>query len=75
MVDTAPDIKVVIDTSFKPSVQCREGFSRARAVFIMMRQGYAELTAAIFPPLFLAMVRLVLDYAVLAVAPYLQRNL
>ncbi len=66
---------MVIDSSFKPSLQCREGFSHARAVIFMMRRGFAELTLAIFRPLFLAMVRPQLDYAVQAVAPYLQKDL
>ncbi len=41
----------------------------------MMRRGFTELTPAIFRPLDLAMVRPQLDYAVQAVAPYLQRDL
>ncbi len=73
MVETAKDLGEAIDTSFKPSVQCSEGFSRARAVFFMMRRGFAELTPAIFRALYLAMVRPQLDYAVQAVAPYLQK--
>ncbi len=75
MVETAKELRVAIDTSFKPSLQCREGFSRASAVFFMMRRGFAELTPAIFRPLYFAMVRPQLDYAVQAVAPYLQNDL
>ncbi len=75
MVETAEDLGVAIDASFKPSLQCREGFSRARAVFFTMRRGFAELTPAILLPLYLAMVRPELDYAVQAVAPYLQKDL
>ncbi len=41
----------------------------------MMRRGFAELTPAIFRPLFLAMMRPQLDDAVQAVAPYLQKDL
>ncbi len=41
----------------------------------MMRRGFAELTPAIFRPLYLAMVRPQLDYAVHAMAQYLQRDL
>ncbi len=66
---------MAIDTSFKPYLQCREGFTRARAVFFMMRRCFAELTPAIFRPLYLAILRPQLDYAVQAVAPYLQRDL
>ncbi len=56
MVETAKDPRVAIDTFFKPSSQCREEFSRARAVFFMMCRGFAELTLAIFRSLYLAMV-------------------
>ncbi len=41
----------------------------------MMLRGFVELTPAIFRPLYLAMVRPQLDYAVQAVAPYLQKDL
>ncbi len=41
----------------------------------MMRRGFAELTPADFRPLVLAMVRPQLDFAVQAVALYLQKNL
>ncbi len=75
MVETAKDLGLAIDTSLKPSLQCREGFSRARAVFFMMRRGFAELTSAKFRPPYLAMVRLQLEYAVQAVTPYLQKDL
>ncbi len=40
-----------------------------------MRRGFAELTPAIFRPPYLVMVRPQLDYAVQAVAPYLQKDL
>ncbi len=57
MVETAKDLGVAIDTSFKPSLQWREGFSRARVVCFTMRRGFAELTPAIFRPIYLAMLR------------------
>ncbi len=73
--ETAKDLGVAINNSFKPSLQCRGGFSRARAVFFMMRRGFAELTPVIFRPLYLAMVRPQLDYAAQAVVLYLQKDL
>ncbi len=48
MVETAKDFGVAIDASFTPSLQCREGFLHARAVFFMMRRGFAELTPSLF---------------------------
>ncbi len=43
--------------------------------FFMMRRGFAELTSAIFRPLYLVTVRPQLDFAVQAVGPYLQKDL
>ncbi len=51
IIEMAKDMGIVIDTFVKPSLQCREGFSRARAVYLMMRWDFAELTPAIFRPL------------------------
>ncbi len=75
MVETAKGLGVAIDSYFKPSLQCREGFSPARAVFFMMRRGFAELTPATFRPLDLVMVQPQFDYAVRALTPYLQKDL
>ncbi len=64
MVEAAKDLGVFIDSSFKPSLQCKEAYARARATFFMIRRGFAILTPAIFRPLYLAIVRPHLDYAV-----------
>ncbi len=39
----------MVDTSFKPSLQCREGFSLARAVFFMMHRGLCCTDASNLP--------------------------
>ncbi len=75
MVETAKDLGVAIDTSFKSSLQRREGFARARDVLFMMRRGFAELTPAIFRTFHSAMVRPQLDYTVQVVTPYLQKDM
>ncbi len=48
LVKPAKDLRVFIDSSFKPSLQCREGYARARATFVMVLRGFAMLTPAIF---------------------------
>ncbi len=75
MVESAKDLGVFNDSSFKPSLQCKEAYARARANFFMMRRGFAILTPAIFRPLYLAMVRPHLDYAVQASFPYFQKDI
>ncbi len=74
MVESAKDLGVFIDSSFKPSLRCKAAYARARATFFMIRRGFAILTPAIFRPLYLAMVRPHLDYAVQASFPYLQKD-
>ncbi len=61
--------------NFKPSLQCKEAYARARAIFFMIRRGFAIQIPAIFRPLCLAMVRPHLDYAVQASFPYLQKDI
>ncbi len=69
------DLEVTIGTSFMPYLQCRKWFSHARAIFQTMRLCFAKLTPAIFRPLYSAMVWPQIDYAVQAVAPYLEKDL
>ncbi len=71
MVETTKNLRVAIDISFKPFLQCREWFSSARTVFSMMHQGFTELTQATY----LAMKRPQFDFAVKVVTPYLQEYL
>ncbi len=68
-------LEVFIDSSFKPSLQCKEGNSGARATVLMIYRGFAILTPAIFRPLYLAIVRPHIDYAVHASFPYLQKDI
>ncbi len=75
MVESAKDLGVFTDSSFKPSLQCKEAYARARATFFMIRRRFAILTPAIFRPLYLAMVRPHLNYAVPASFPYLQKDI
>ncbi len=75
MVKSAKDLGDFIDSSFKPSLQCKEAYARARATFFMIRREFAILTLAIFRPLYLAMVRPHLDYTVHASFPYLQKDI
>ncbi len=66
---------VFIDSSFKPSLRCKEAYARTRATFFMIRRGFAIVTPAIFRPLYLAMVLPHLDYAVQASFPYRQKDI
>ncbi len=68
MVESAKDLEVFIDSSFKPSLPCKEAYDRARATFFRIRRGFAILTPAIFLLLNVAMGRSHLDFAVQAFA-------
>ncbi len=75
MVESAKDLRVFIDSSFKPSLQCKEAYARARATFFMIRRGLEIIAPAIFRSLCLAVVRPHIDYAVQPSLPYLQKDI
>ncbi len=75
ILESAKEIGVYIDSSSKPLLHCKEAYAPARATIFMMRRGFAILTPAIFRPLYLAMVRPHLDYAVQTSFPNLQKDI
>ncbi len=75
MVESAKDLGVFMDSSFKLSLQCKEGYARARATFFMMPRGFVMLTLSIFRPLYLAMVLPHFDCAVQAPVSYFQKDI
>ncbi len=75
MVDCAKDLGVTITADFKTSHHCREATNRARRVFFEMRRGFAVLTPEIFRPLYLALVRHILEYGLQASPLYLRRDI
>ncbi len=75
MVESAKDLGVFTASTFKPSLKCKDAYARGRATFFMIRRGFAILTPAILRPLYLAIVRPHLDYAVQASFPYLQKDI
>ncbi len=60
---------------FKTSQHCKEAANRARRVLFQMRRGFAVLTPEIFRPLYLALVRPILEYGLQASPPYLRRDI
>ncbi len=74
IVDYAKDLGVTITADFKVSQHCREAANRARRVLFQMRRGFAVLTPEIFRPLYLALVRPILEYGLQASSPYLGRD-
>ncbi len=75
MVESAKDLGVFIDSSFKPSLQCKEAYARSRTTFFIIRRGFAILIPKIVRPLYLAILRPQLDYAIQNSFIYLQKNI
>ena len=74
MVDRARDLGIVSNSSFTPSAQCAEAARKARGVLQLIRRSFVDLTPAIFKPLYSALVRPHLEYAVQAWCPYLVKD-
>ncbi len=69
------DLGVTVTSTFKTSLHCQQAVNRARRVLFQLRRGFAVLTPEIFRPLYLALVRPVLEYGQQASSPYLQRDI
>ena len=64
----------MVDHSFKPSLQCQVAVNRARGVLFQIKRSFAALTPDIFRPLYITLVRPILEYGVQAMSPYLARD-
>ncbi len=62
-------------STFKTSLRCQQAVNRARRILFQLRRGFAVLTPEIFGPLYLALVRPILEYGQQASSPYLRRNI
>ncbi len=69
------DLGVTVSSTFKTSLHCQQAVNRARRILFQLRRGFAVLTPEIFRPLYLALVRPILEYGQQASSPYLQRDI
>ncbi len=67
------DLGVFVTTNFKPSLNARLAVSRARARLFQIRHGFVVMTKEAFLPLYLSLVRPILESAIPAVSPCLQK--
>ncbi len=74
-VDSTKDLGVTVTSTFKTSIHCQHAANRARRILFLLRRGFAVLTPEIFRPLYLALVRPILEYGQQATSPYLRRNI
>ncbi len=74
-VDSTKDLGVTVTSTFTTSLHCQQPVNRARRVLFQLRRGFAVLTPEIFRPLYLALVRLILEYGQQASSPYLQHDI
>ncbi len=61
-------------STFKTS-HCQQTANSARRILFQLRRGFAVLTPEIFRPLYLALVRPILEYGQQASSPYLRRDI
>ncbi len=61
--------------NFKPSFNARLAASRAHARLFQVRRGFVVITKEALLPLYLSLIRPILEYAVQAVSPYLQKDI
>ncbi len=69
------DLGVTVTSTFKTSLHCQQAVNRARRILFQLRRGFADLTPEIFRPLYLALLRPILEYGQQASSPYLQRDI
>ncbi len=74
-VDSTKDLGVTVTSTFKKSLHCQQAANRARRILFLLRRGFAVLTPEIFRPLYLALVRPILEYGQQASSPYLRRDI
>ncbi len=69
------DLGVPLDTTFTASAHCREAANTARRLLFMVRRSFSELSKPALTPLYCALVRLHLEYAMEANAPTLRADI
>ncbi len=62
-------------TNFKPSLNARLAVSRTRVRLFQMRRGFVVMTKEAFLPLYLSLVRPILEIAIHAVSPYIPQHI
>ncbi len=75
MVDSTKDLGVTVASTFKTYLNCQQAANRTRRILFRLRRGFAVLTPAIFRPLYLALVRPILEYGQQASSPNLRRDI
>ncbi len=62
--ESTRDLGVFVTTNFKPSLNARPAVSRAHVRFFLILRGFAVITTEAFLPLYLSLVRLILEFAI-----------
>ncbi len=62
-------------STFKTSLHCQHAANRVRRILFLLRRGFSVLTPEIFRPLYLALVRPILEYGQQASSPHLRRDI
>ncbi len=73
--ESTKDLGVTVASTFKTSLHCQRTANRARRILFLLRHGFAILIPEIFRPLYLALLRPILEYGQQAASPYLRRDI
>jgi hypothetical protein len=72
---SARDLGTQINTTFTPSAQCRAAANKARGMAKLIRRSFVDITPSMFKPLYSALVRPNLEYAVQTWHPYMVKDI
>ena len=75
MTQSALDLGIEVDSSFKPSAQCLRAVNKARGLLFCLKRAFDRLTPDIFIPWYDSIIRPNLDYGIQACSPYLRRDI
>ncbi len=75
VVASTKDLGVTVTSTFKTSLHCQKATNRARLILFQLRRGFPVVTLDSFRPLFLALMRPILEYGQQASSPYLRRDI
>ncbi len=74
-VDSTKDLGVTVTSTFKTSLHCQQAANHTRRILFLLRRGFAVLTPEILQPLYLALVRPILEYGQQSSSPYIRRDI
>ncbi len=69
------DLSITVNSAFTPSASVLTAFNKARGTLYFIKRSFTRLTKETFVPLYSALVRPLLEYAIQTNCPYLKRGI